>query len=721
MFRLVQTLFLLLLFILAPQGFWAEVFSPKTPLAGVILGLFLVSQGLALAFSGPIPPKTSKLEQPEAGDEPAPQPTAGSPRDRRVKQKDIVDYFLELYRHQMKAAPDAPADAQLVETRRDQGSNLYLLRIKQGDKWYERRMTIANIGEDAAARSRVFYVIYNKHIIVKIPPKPVTDFSIYINQMRGEWAIARRLAPRECIVPRLAGLLSLYHQFGDAQGLSWQALEEKYIAWAAKVPRYQEKLMINGAFAFFMELSTENFLGKVFADIHDSKKRLAEEMRANPDICKDSRVFEGRYGDMDIGVCFDLQRIYQGLERSVEEALDSKQNGESFSLHRLPQWFCDSLAGQEPTHQETGLKLSTHRAISQAVAKCMEQNEEGLETYRTAMREHVSRIMFQQNKPKIAGLVVNILDMLAWLNEKKVALRDIKPDNLLVVGEPGQYPGFLSTPERFLIGFIDVETSVVFDPDWDGEIKQPPLAGTPVYATASHLFDNSLIKALFSDLGLILHLQDWHAVVGLIFKAAVNRTLFENAARNLGSVAKIMQSPQARHQDPVHFAREASRVFWNGAATEFHQKIRRHKATLSQLQIAVPGSCRGVLLSHMEDARKAIVERMGSRVGSQTAVSGEKGREKLLSATQEMIVRKRKKIQDASPEPSESQKELLSLLADLSGYKARIGVLEKALGFLEKEKPVIPADVLLAGMFHRVLAASYDQAWGSLVRSSEED
>ncbi|MDI6798116.1 MAG: hypothetical protein QMD09_14305, partial [Desulfatibacillaceae bacterium] len=668
MYRLVLTLSFLLLFIPAPQGLWADLLSTQAPLAGVILGLFLFVFGLSLALTSPIPSKAAKAVSTQVQAVPAPQPVVAAPKDRRIKQKDIVDYFLEIYRHQMKAAPDAPADAQLVETRRDTNTNLYLLRVKQGEKWCERRMTIANIGEDAAARSRVFYVIYNKHIIVKIPPKPVTDFSIYINQMRGEWAIARRLAPRDCIVPRLAGILSLYHSFADIQGLSWQAIEEKYIAWAAKVPRYQEKLMINGAFAFFMELSTENFLGKVIFDLHDSQKRLADELRANPDICKDSRVFSGRYGDMDIGLCFDLQRIYQGLERSVADALADKQDGASFSLHRLPQWFCDSLAGCEPTHQETGLKLSTHRAVSQAVARCMEQHGESLETYRAAMSDHVDRISFQQNKPKIAGLVTNILDMLAWLNEKKVALRDIKPDNLLVVGEPGQYPGYLSTPERFAIGFIDVETSVVFDPDWDGEIKQPPLAGTPVYATASHLFDNGLIKALLGDLPLVLHLQDWHAVVGLIYKSALNRTLFENAARNLASVAKIMQSPQARHENPAHFAREASRVFWNGAATEFHQKIRRHRAVLSQLQVAVPPSCRGILLSQMADAKKAIDERMCKRVDSQTAVAGEAGKEKLLSATQKMIVRKRRKIQDESPEPTDGQKELLCLLADLSGY-----------------------------------------------------
>jgi hypothetical protein len=123
----------------------------------------------------------------------------------------------------------------------------------------------------------------------------------------------------------------------------------------------------------------------------------------------------------------------------------------------------------------------------------------------------------------------------------------------------------------------------------------------------------------------------------------------------------------------------------------------------------------------MADAKKAIDERMCKRVDSQTAVAGEAGKEKLLSATQKMIVRKRRKIQDESPEPTDGQKELLCLLADLSGYKARMDILEKALGYLEKENPLIPCDVLLAGMFHRVLAASYDSAWGSLVRGSEEE
>ena len=68
---------------------------------------------------------------------------------------------------------------------------------------------------------------------------------------------------------------------------------------------------------------------------------------------------------------------------------------------------------------------------------------------------------------------LNMLDLLAWLKIKKVAIRDLKPDNLLVAGDPARFPEFLESASQYSIGLIDVETAVSYETAGEQEIDQP--------------------------------------------------------------------------------------------------------------------------------------------------------------------------------------------------------------------------------------------------------
>lgn len=87
-------------------------------------------------------------------------------------------------------------------------------------------------------------------------------------------------------------------------------------------------------------------------------------------------------------------------------------------------------------------------------------------------------------KPVFASMITNSLDLLMRLRDKKIAIRDIKPDNLFLDGKKDDFPRFLKNHERFEVGLIDLETSVDYGRD---DIIQPMLAGTPNYASPSHL------------------------------------------------------------------------------------------------------------------------------------------------------------------------------------------------------------------------------------------
>lgn len=104
------------------------------------------------------------------------------------------------------------------------------------------------------------------------------------------------------------------------------------------------------------------------------------------------------------------------------------------------------------------------------------------------------KVPFIRIKAPIEGIVANLLVLLAHLARKGVALRDLKPDNLLVAGDRNSYPHFLREPDEYMIGLIDIETAVIYGNPPRKWINQPILGGSPLYATPSHFFNNELIR-----------------------------------------------------------------------------------------------------------------------------------------------------------------------------------------------------------------------------------
>jgi hypothetical protein len=87
---------------------------------------------------------------------------------------DVVRFFLNLYRRQIGAAPEAPVEfVQLAAVASGQ-NQVIELRVKHSGDWVKRRMTIGPLGEDSGSRSKCFYVIFDQHLVVKIP-LPISD------------------------------------------------------------------------------------------------------------------------------------------------------------------------------------------------------------------------------------------------------------------------------------------------------------------------------------------------------------------------------------------------------------------------------------------------------------------------------------------------------------------------------------------------------------------
>ena len=115
--------------------------------------------------------KRSRAKKPACVAAPAKQPCPEMP-----SRADVVRFFLGLYRQQLGFGPETPTDFVLLSSAAAGVNQTYDLRVKSGDEWIRRRMTLGPLGEDSGSKSTCYYVIFDRHLVVKIPPKPIVDF-----------------------------------------------------------------------------------------------------------------------------------------------------------------------------------------------------------------------------------------------------------------------------------------------------------------------------------------------------------------------------------------------------------------------------------------------------------------------------------------------------------------------------------------------------------------
>ena len=99
---------------------------------------------------------------------------------------DIIRFFLNLFKYQIGAEPDAPTEFVSLMSKTTSPNHIYELRVKHMEDWAKRRMTIGPLGEESGSKSKCYYVIYDVHMVVKIPANPINDFEEYIDSIKKE-------------------------------------------------------------------------------------------------------------------------------------------------------------------------------------------------------------------------------------------------------------------------------------------------------------------------------------------------------------------------------------------------------------------------------------------------------------------------------------------------------------------------------------------------------
>ncbi len=650
--------------------------------------------------------RSTKIQKPAKPPEEAP--------DDVITPSDIIGYFLNLFRIQIGADPNAPMMTKALMDNASGSNTVYELRIKHRGEWMQRRMSIGPLGEEAGSKSKCYYVIYDVHLVVKIPVKPISEFEYYNKSIKKEGQIVDKLAPKECIVPRVSTIMSMIHKLPESAHLPVDQLEEKYVNWLRRKTQYQKYLKIKNTFVFFMDFSKYYFLGRIIDDLHDVKDAMAQEIIENAETIFDNQKFRGRYGKAKESIGIEIRHVYDKCQAAIRQFLLDSGISSDVSMFRIQTWFLTHLAARSIPVKEAGLSENLVKELNLLIGLNLTKDMEAVTAYRDIITEYVHKIRFEQNKPQMAGIITNLLDLLAWLSSKCVAMRDLKPDNLLVAGNPAKYPLFLMNPDEYELGIIDVETAVDFEQSEHRRIMQPLLGGTPFYATPSHFFSNAILSEAFHNLSTILHLQDWHATLVMIFKTVTGKLLFEKTARFFIDIRNKIKSGQNEGMLATEIVANASRAFWRSALVEFQTKMNQKEHLLKSIFFAIPETAKQMFKKVLSKDISATNEKIKRCISNQTVFESPQSQKRLLDSSPARIDQLRIDFENKVKSMGTSSGDHAGTIVFLKYLRTlKLHVDQQKLLLKRLEQPVakISAYTLLSFMFNNLYKSMFREEW----------
>ncbi|MFH0729899.1 MAG: hypothetical protein V2B19_26605 [Pseudomonadota bacterium] len=502
---------------------------------------------------------------------------------------EVEAFFLDLFRRQLGAPPEARGFITSTKDKNNRAGRIYNLSVKHKGQWATRHMTIRPIGEISHSKSQCYCVIFDTHMVVKIPPAPIKDFSSYIRRIQRESVLVEKLSPLICIIPNFSVILSRVWKLADVGAIPGKDPSEKYIRLLKAAPEYQSCLRIGDSFVFFMDLSRHFFLSDVLLELHDLEGEIQKTIASDSDILFYGFDFEIKYGPENAMVCLDMQEKYDRFESGLATCLIQPNERILLSDKRKREWFFSHMAGEcisiPPLSEFTDAFVAEVKRLLQEIAP---PSETTVRMYQKIVRDHAGQLIFNQNRYQIEAMIKNILDLLVILEEKHISHRDLKPDNLLVAGKTENYPLFLLSVDGYSIGLIDLETAVAFGSSENQPLSQPHLAGTPAYATPSHFVMNGLLLEIHGDLARIFHLQDWYAIVGIIYEIITGNRLFLRTGNQIPGLIQTLQKTRADHQDLKKVYLGLNEAFWKCAREEFVLKTGECQSRLEKVMVRVP-------------------------------------------------------------------------------------------------------------------------------------
>jgi len=520
-----------------------------------------------------ISPKSQIFKEPEKNEE--------NETYKGVEIGSIVQYFLNLYRTQLNVSPSVPSRYFRSVRESKNGFHVYELRVfKNTDEWYTRRVTIGPIGVESGSRSNCFFVTYDQNIVIKIPPTPIKDFRKYCSRIEIDRKTASILEPIKSITPSISWVMNKAMPQSENEFLDVDQVENRYFHILKTRTSSHDFLRIENGFVYFMELSDNYFMDQALRMIHDRESFVREEIKGYAHLVLDPQAFQGRYGATQSDLSYQFSRMFKDCESRITFYAREKGVQESLPPHIVKGIFYNKLSGNEPNKDESGLSDETFNYITQLFSAFFEESNLIVKEYYSIIDVFVTQIRKKNLKSVFSSIITNSINLLIQLRERKIALRDLKPDNLFLDGKKDEFPQFLKDHERFDIGLIDLETAIDYSHD---PIVQPMLAGTPNYASPSHLFLNENNMELFGDLGTVFYMQDWHSVTAMLYRIVIFEHLFSDTSKCIFEIQGTIARKKNAHD--LDDYKKGNNSYWKSALKEFSSKIMNHNDYFASIRV----------------------------------------------------------------------------------------------------------------------------------------
>ncbi len=584
-------------------------------------------------------------------------------------------------------------------------------------------MSIARLGEKSGSKSTCFKVIYDSLMVIKIPPFPIKHFDEYVKNVDAERRIVDALTPDiDCISPRVSTILKKIAPFSRESEMDPEKFEQKCIHRLRSFPQFQIHLRIGDTFAFFMDLSTHLFLSQVIEKIHDIEEKMQKEIISQSDSLWDLMVFEDIYGTDTAPVFYSMNDVYLDYNNRLDLMLQQYEMNGSVQMYAKKEWFLRHLARKPLTSLNAEVWPGFAEELNYLLETVFKEYKDAIKDYRTTIKEYVYKLAFKQNKQQLQIIINKLLSVLEKLRQKGVAIRDLKPDNLFVIEHT---PGALISAAQstaFSIGLIDFETAVRFKTKYDNIIEQPLLAGTPSYATPSHLFRNELLYDTFQDLSRIFHFQDWQACIAIIYSITTGEHLGEKTGRLLPAIMKLINSPDRKQMTLGDLFKKGSHLFWHTALNEFVEKLRIKEDMLKSLKIRLPPKVKDLFKDELRIENDHVNKIIWKQIDGQNIFKSRKSRKILSESSYQIIGQYKAKCESGMNIPkskSNIRKLTVKFLADLEHLKLQSEQLARTFKILDMPTTTLSVYDLLELMFNVVLKAMYLEDWGDLAVYSD--
>ncbi len=585
----------------------------------------------------------------------------------------LLKYFMNLYKTQLGLPRDADSRIVTVEPSRQYPKlTTYELFVEYKGESFSRRVTLGPIAEESGSKSSCFLAIYDSKLVIKIPPKAITDFEEYIHAIERDRKIVARLSPQVCLIPGVSMILDKIYKFPRINELRGNQREDAYFEWLNYNKEYQWYLKIDGSFAFFMDLSKHMFLSDLIPLFHGTEIKIYEEMTRDPSVLDIFERFEGRYGIERAHIGVELKGVYKKFYEAARQQMTKAEAGSSDMLYRLQYWFFHYISGRPLRRGDQSITATQADEYNRILETLVEENRGVVDEYRYMIVDFLKGKGAFLNQRYKEGVVVNIMEILANVKDKGVAVRDIKPDNMLVAGDMDNYPAFLATPERFSIGLIDFETSVVFGAADPEEMEQPFLGGTSLYATPLHMFNNKVLLSLYKDLPRAFYLQDWYSTAAMIYRIITGDQLFSKTSKLFTVTAGKLKDAKKANRPAETVVSEINGLFWKRAVTEFNANLEAKRDMLKFLRPALGEMSRRMCLDEMNALNTWLDEEIKRLGNSLSLFKSQEHREQLYAVTPEQLEQLIKKAQEGAgvgAQPVAQMKQIRDLKKELLNNK----------------------------------------------------